>query len=87
MRVVSCSDSRYLLYDLITHKEKIYHVSDMKPFLYDPSVTFSLDVARRDYMEFFVESIVDHRGNVKKKTELEFLVSWLGSKNILYWLK
>jgi hypothetical protein len=38
MRVVSGSDSRYLLYDIITHKEKIYHVSGMKPFLYDPSV-------------------------------------------------
>ena len=81
MRVVSGSDSRYLLYDLITHKEKIYHVSDMKPFLYDPSVTSPLDVARRDYMEFFVDSIVDHRGNIKKKTELEFLVSWLGYDN------
>jgi Chromo (CHRromatin Organisation MOdifier) domain len=49
----------------------------MKPFLYDPSVTSSLDVARRNYME----SIVDHRGNIKKKTQLEFLVSWLGYDN------
>jgi Chromo (CHRromatin Organisation MOdifier) domain len=55
MKVVSGSDSRYLLYDLIP-----------------------LDVARRDYMEFFVETIIDHRGNVKRKTDLEFLVSWLG---------
>jgi hypothetical protein len=47
----------------------------MKPFLYDPAVTSPLGVARRDYMEFFVESIVDHRGNNKKKTELEFLGS------------
>ena len=78
MKVVSGSDSRYLLYDLITHKEKTYHVSDLKPFVYDPAVTTPLDVARRDYMEFFVETIIDHRGNVKRKTDLEFLVSWLG---------
>ena len=78
MRVVSGDTSRYLLYDLITHKEKVYHVSDMKPFLYDPAVTTPLDVARRDYMEFFVEAILDHKGNIKKKSELTFLVSWLG---------
>jgi transposase InsO family protein len=78
MKVKSGSDSRYLLYDLITHKEKTYHVSDMKPFIYDPAITSPLDVARRDYMEFFVESIIDHRGNIKRKTDLEFLVSWLG---------
>ena len=78
MKVISGSDSRYLLYDLITHKQKTYHVSDMKPFIYDPAVTTPLDVARRDYMEFFVELIIDHRGNVKRKSDLEFLVSWLG---------
>jgi hypothetical protein len=61
MKVVSGSDSRYLRYDLITHKEKVYHVSDMKSFVYDPTVTTPLDVDRRDYMKFFVETIVDHR--------------------------
>ena len=78
MRVISGGESRFLLYDLITHKEKTYHVSDMKPFLYDPTVTTPLDVARRDYMEFFVESIIDHKGDIKRKTDLKFLVSWLG---------
>jgi hypothetical protein len=58
MKVVTGSDSRYLLYDLITHKQKVYHVSDMKPFIYDPAVTTPLDVARRDYIEFFVETII-----------------------------
>jgi hypothetical protein len=74
MRVASGSDSHYLLYDLITHKKKTYNVSDMKPFLYDPAVTSPLDVARRDYMEFFVEFIVDHRGNIKKVGILSKLV-------------
>jgi Chromo (CHRromatin Organisation MOdifier) domain len=78
MRVVSGSQSRYLLYDLITHKEKIYHVSDMKPFLYDPAITNPLDIARRDYMEFFVEKILEHRGDLNRKKDIEFRVSWLG---------
>ena len=29
-------------------------------------------------MEYFIDKILDHKGNLKKKTEIEFLVSWLG---------
>lgn len=36
------------------------YVSDLKHFLYDPTVVDPLDVARRDLMEFFVESILHH---------------------------
>ena len=78
MRVVNGKNSRYTLYDLITHKEKIYHVTDMKPFTYDPTITDPLDVARRDYMEFFLEKILNHRGDLKRKNNLNFLVKWLG---------
>ena len=52
-----------------------YHVSDMKKFLYDPDHVDPVDVARRDYMEFFVESIVSHRGNLTRSA-IEFLVKW-----------
>ena len=78
MKVISGVKSRYTLLDLITGKEKDFHVSDMKPFVFDSAVTDPLDVARRDHMEFFIEKILDHRGNIKKRTELEFLVKWLG---------
>ena len=77
MRVISGNNSRYKLYDLVTHKETTFHTSDMKPFLFDPALTDPLDVARRDHMEFFVEAILDHRGNIKRKTTLEFYVKWL----------
>ena len=80
MRVVSGSNSRYTLYDLVSNKEKDYHVSDLKEFLYDPSVVDPLDVARRDHMEFFVESILDHR-NCQTRTSAEFLVKWLNYPN------
>ena len=60
MRVVNGENSRYTLFDLITNKEKDHHVSDMKPFiLVDP-----VDVARRDYMEFFIENVISYRGNL-----------------------
>ena len=75
LRVVSSSASKYTLYDLVSNKEKDYHVSDLKEFLFDASVVDPLDVARRDHMEFFVESILDHR-NVQTRSSAEFLVKW-----------
>ena len=49
----------------------------MKPFVFDSAITNPIDVARRDRMEFFVESILDHRGNLSRMMEIEFLVRWL----------
>ena len=71
--MVSGDNSRYTLYDLVTQKTMVNHVSAMKPFLYDPSVTNPLDVARRDHMEYFVEEILDHRGQ-HQCSQIEFLV-------------
>ena len=78
MRVVKGSNSRYTLLDLITSKEKDYHVSDIKPFHFDPTLVDPVDIARRDRMEFFIEKILHHRGNLSRKTEIEFLVKWIG---------
>ena len=78
MKVLEGRDSRYNLLDLITLKEKEFHVSDMKLFLFDAALTDPFDVARRGNMEYFIDKILEHRGNLKKKTEIEFLVSWLG---------
>ena len=71
MRVIKGLNSRCTLLDLITGKEKNYHVSDMKPFV-DP-----LDIARRDQMEFFIEKISDHRGGLSHRKSLQFFVSWM----------
>ena len=50
----------------------------MKPFVFDSAVVDPENIARRDHMEYFIEDILDHRGNLKKKSEIQFLVSWLG---------
>ena len=36
-----------------------------------------MDTARRDYMEFFIEVIKEHKGDIKKLSSLTFLVRWL----------
>ena len=75
MKVIEGMNSRDKLLDLITLKEKEFHVSDMKPLVFDAALTDPLDIARRDNMEYFIEEILDHRGNLKKKSEIQFLVS------------
>ena len=47
MRVIKGLNSRQTLLNLITGKEKDYHVSDMKPFVFDYALVDPLDIARR----------------------------------------
>ena len=70
MRVIKESNSRYILLDLLTGKEKDYHVSDMKPFVFDS--------ASSDQMKFFIEKISHHRGKLSQWKSLQFFVSWMG---------
>ena len=44
----------------------------MKPFVFDAALTDPLDIARRDNMEYFIDKILKHRGNLKKKQRLNF---------------
>ena len=50
----------------------------MRAFNYDPLVTDPVDIARRDYLEFFVEEILGMTGDMKKLNSLEFHVKWIG---------
>ena len=72
MRVISGNYSRYKLDDLVTLKEKMFHTSDMKPFVFDPALIDHLDVARRDHMEFFVETVLGHKGDKISRPSSEF---------------
>jgi transposase InsO family protein len=78
MRVISNNKSIHMLLDLITNKEVAYHVYDIKPFIFDPRQTNPIDVARHDYLEFFVENILSMKGIPKRLTSLHFLVKWVG---------
>ena len=63
LQVISNTGSEYSLLDLVTNKAKPYHVSDMKTFRFDPLTTNPVDIARRDYLEFFVEKILEMKGD------------------------
>ena len=68
----------YTLHDLITKKEEVVDVSRLLPFVYDPQRTNPFDVAAKEQREYLVEEILDHRGNQKRKSTLEFLVRFAG---------
>ena len=77
-RVLSKTGSQYSLLDLITGKEKLYHVTQLKAFHFNPLKTDPVDVARKDYLEFFIESIIQLEGSFDKLATLRFKIKWLG---------
>ena len=54
------------------------NIHRMHPFNFDPKRVNPQDVAGHDDDEFLVDAILEHRGNLSKKTTLEFKVRWLG---------
>ena len=76
MKILEHKNSEYRLLNLITTKEKTYHAQHMKEFIFNPLYVDPADVARRDYLEYFVEQIEEHRGNPKRLATMEFLVKW-----------
>ena len=52
-------------------------MTQIKPFHFDPMKTNPTDIARRDYLEFFIEEILDMEGNISQYGTLRFKVKWL----------
>lgn len=77
MQVVANDLDEYTLLDLITNREKRYHVSNIKQFEFDPTKVNPTDIARRDYLEFFIEDILAMEGNIRVVGTLKFHVKWL----------
>ena len=66
-QVKSIHDSDYTLLDLTTKKFQTYTCFEFEEFIFNPQYTDPADIARRDYIEFFIESIVRHNGNSRRK--------------------
>jgi hypothetical protein len=73
-------DDLLVIRNLISLREVEVHVERIKLF-YPPTNVLPADLLRwaaSDVEEFVIESIITHRGKVKKKSEMEFLVHWQG---------
>ena len=66
--------------DLITNKLSQVHISRMHVLVVPPDATRDdiLRLAGLDHHEYVVESIIDHKGNSKRKRDMEFLIRWKG---------
>jgi hypothetical protein len=49
MKEIDHKQGEYTLLDLTTNKEKRYHSTQMKPFLFNPLRTNPTEVSRKDY--------------------------------------
>ena len=78
MRVISNEGAEYTLHDLVQNKNVTIHVTRLKNFEYDPIRHNPLEIASKDYEEDEVEKIIQHTGDPKRKTSMDFLVRWLG---------
>ena len=82
--VVSNDATRYSLQNLVTGDTFDTHVTTLQPFHFDPKVVDPKVVARQAAGEFFVEHVLEIRGNKNPKnrrfyrTDLELLIKWTG---------
>ena len=76
-RVISYKGSEYVYANLVTHKERSVHIKNLTIFNYDSEVDVPADTARRDYMEFVVEKVLQHSSDTKTPTTMSFRVKWL----------
>ena len=71
--------STYSIQDLITGKNFDTHISNLRPFNYDPTRVDPKSVVEQNRGEFLVEEILDHRGDRYRHSTMEFKVRWANS--------
>jgi hypothetical protein len=77
-RVVDHRDDTYTIHNLPEDKYEEYHVSFLKPFVYDEQVTAPRLVANKDLGFFDVDRVLNHSGQDKKVSTYKFLIRWRG---------
>lgn len=77
MEVIEHKDMNYIVRNIVSNKTKNIYGGLLRPFVFNPAVSQPMDTARRDYMEFFIEAVKEHKGDIKKVSSLTFLVKWL----------
>ena len=79
-QVVGRQNDDIVMQDLITHKEVITHISNVREFLFDSERTDPKEVAMHSSQEFVIDSILEHSftDNKRRRGTLVFKVRWQG---------
>jgi len=78
MKVVNSVGNRYTCQNLVSFKCEDFHVTNLRPFRYDPTRTDPRKVANADQRVSDIETILEHRGSAKRKSAMTFKVRWAG---------
>ena len=73
-------DDLFNVMDLVSNKVYQMHIDRLRKLNVANGISRQqlVDLAIADQHEFVVESILDHRGDPRRKSSLEFLVHWAG---------
>lgn len=77
-QIVNRVDDTYSIENLVNHKIRDTHVSNLTPFYFDPERINPVEVATHDSQEFVIEKILSHTGSKNRYGQMKFLVRWLG---------
>ena len=78
-QIVSRNGDHYTIRNLYMDKQEVVHVSLIHPYIIDQNAMKPRNVAMRDILTMFeVENILQHNGNSRKRSEMEFLVKFAG---------
>ena len=68
----------YTIQHLVTGKPFDTHISNLRPFFFDPTNVDPKDIAVANEGEFYIDRIISHRGDTNRRSRMEFKVRWLG---------
>ena len=69
-QIVNKLDSIYTIQNLVAGKFITTHINNLR--------TNPIDIAVQNRGEFFIDSILEHRGDHQRRSTMEFKVRWLG---------
>jgi transposase InsO family protein len=78
LRVIDINYNEYSLQNLVTGKVELHHVTSLKQYQRSSDTPDPAIIARTDAGEILVEKILQHTGEPDDKTNMDFLVKWVG---------
>jgi hypothetical protein len=77
-QVVNRRKDTFTVRNLLTSDMEDFHVTSLHPYHENTQFISPQEVVLRDKDMFQIEAVLEHRGNTKKLSSLEFKVKWLG---------
>jgi hypothetical protein len=77
-KVVNYTNNIYTTQNLVTSKLEDFHITNLRPFLFDDNEVDPREIANQVLGLVDVEEIIKHKGNKHRRRQMTFLVRWKG---------